>query len=460
MYLDRRRTRGGFTTKTAAYSNFTHGGSPTYYSVNYKEGVWEFFEDVDKPYGSGVWPMSPMFRGRVALAVTPAMFPCRICKNTWMSHAGPYIFTGEGILTDQWTDTTVANDRHPDVVVLPADVRSELAGRAEASLPHLYKGLPNLVRLLAELKDVGATIKSVAQTLDLLASSVRLPRAALSATLQQLQNEYPNWRNMARAFRVKDLGTSTVKVIAGDALAYKFAIAPYVKDVRKLYSKSASVLTHIEQLRKGLGKVHTLKVRASRSTSERTVVDGAGRCASGCPGCPMNCYVSSVEPPTHQIKEERSAQHAVLTLKYTYDIPVWAKGIISESEALLRYATAGLNSKTVWELLPFSFVLEWFLNTKPLLSGNVLGLNEDLAKDCVVNIVDAALTYQIEDGITCETGRFARGLTMTETGTRKYVYRWVGDQALNHLAWVLKLPGFAQWALGAAMAAGSSHVYS
>lgn len=460
MNLDRRRTRGEFSTKTCTQRAVYTNGSQTYTNSNYREGYYEFIEDVYAPFGKGVWPMKPLFKGRVALSVTPAPLPCSSCYRTDATCYGEWI--PSEVMTDlsAWEAPMSGDEYHPDTIQLPADVRSELAGRAEASLPHLYRRLPNLARSLAELKDMHATVRSVADTLRFLTGLRKPPSAALAATLGQCKRENVNFWRAARSFRVKEGTKGMVKVMAGDVLAWQFAIAPYVDDMRKLIKQSARVVDTFRQLQRGLGKVHTLKVWAERSSSSENEYGEVTRCARRCPGCPMSTLVDPVVPSYYQREITRLAQHGLLTLKYTYQMPPWAREIEKQAEALKKYMTAGINTKTVIELLPFEFVLEWFFNVDAALSGDPLGFNKDLTRDCTVDIVDACLTYVVEEGMTTSWGRFARGSVATAVGTRKLVYRWVGDQALDHLVWVFKLPNYVQFALGATMAVGSSHVYS
>lgn len=449
--VDRSRSRGAFVTHQAVYGvkNFASGVT-TFYNYPYTSGSVEHIEDKYQPYGIGVWPMKSLFRRRVALSVTPASMPCRRCSNTGGTCSGETIWNGRGGLVDDasWTDVSLGDAYHPDTIQLPADMRSELAGRMEASLPTIYRGLPNLIRSLAELKDMAATVRSIGQTLDLFRPD-RAPSEALKATLRGCEADNINFWRAARSFR-QNIKTGIVQTMAGDVLAWTFAIAPYVNDLKQLIKNAADVKTRIEALRKGLGKVHTQKVFANRSSSENTEAGISWRCSASCDGCPNAASVPMSEIALSNRRETRTSHQAVLTFKYRYELPLWAQKALTEGEALCKYMLDGFNTTTVVELLPFEFVLEWFLNTRPLLTGNLFGLNDN-KNDCQVEIVDTSLTYVIEEGVTSQTGIFELGTVQTEIGTRKYVYRWVGDHAVNRLAWVFKLPSWMQFALGAAM---------
>lgn len=459
MNVNRHRTRGGFTTKTAIRTVRRRSDDRlTLYNTSCAVGAIDEIYDVKAEYGSGVWPMRPLFRRRVSYDVMPSVMPCTNGCHGELYECTGEIYYPEPTQEAEWTDIVPGSPYHPDTVTLPADMRSELIGRAESEFPHLYRGLPVLIRSLVELRDMAKTVRSAAETLRLLIHATPMPSAALSATLRQCERENINFWRAAKAFRQR-LQNGTVQVAAGDWLAWQFAIAPYIDDIRKLVKQSDKIRSTFGQLRKGLGKVHTLRVFAERSNKDDSAFGEKFTCRNGCEGCPIPANLSSYSDPFVSHKESRTAQRAVLTLKYTYTMPAWAEEMMSLGEALVSYVKAGFSKKTVFELIPFSFVLEWFLNADPLVTGDIFGRKTNPDTDCVVTIVESCLTYILEEGMTC-VNTDDRGISTTEVGTGKYVYRWVGEEALNRLNWIVKLPSFMQIALGAALGASNSRPWS
>lgn len=452
---NRSRSRGEISNSFAVRSvhNKSDGAFVSQASTSAPNGVIESIQDIYTPFGDGVWPMKPMFSRRIAISSTQKQYPCPHCGNASSICYG----TAYQVLLDEdlWGNNSIPDARHPDVVSLPADVRSELGGRLQSKLPSLYRRLPNVARALGELKDMAATVKQVADTLRVLGGDSGIPNAALAATMASLSN--PDFRgNKARVLKNKP-HPGIPQTAAGDWLAYAFAIEPYVDDMKKLYKRSAGVLAGFEELRRGVGKVHTLKVHAKRSSSSIATTPETVRC-SPCAGCPYSTS-SDVSPNRWTDQVDRYSTFSGITLKYRYTMPRWTETVLTQGEALISYLKAGLNSRTVFELLPFSFVLEWFLNTDAMFSSRPLGFNSNANRDCITEIVEVCLTHVIEEGIS-KTVRSVLTNEVSQVATNKYVYRWTGDQAINHLQWVFTIPHFMQFALGAAIVASGTRIRS
>lgn len=170
--------------------------------------------------------------------------------------------------------------------------------------------------------------------------------------------------------------------------------------------------------------------------------------STSCAGCPIALGQSEPTIPKFT-RESRVAQRSVFVLKYRYDIPEWAKAELTQYQALVAYLKSGISKQMVFDLIPFSFVLQWFLNADALVSGNMFGYSSD-QMHATVSIVDACLFYQIEEGTTVK-GQSVRHGSSYEHAVRKYAYRWVGPTAVNHLNWIIKLPSFMQFALMGAL---------
>jgi hypothetical protein len=141
-------------------------------------------------------------------------------------------------------------------------------------------------------------------------------------------------------------------------------------------------------------------------------------------------------------------------------MPHWAESIVTDAKALLTYLGAGLSTKTVWDLLPFSFVMEWFLNCDALFSKSRLGFNTNATKDCITHIEEICLTHIIEEGCVSTHETCFSLPHSSQIVTKKYVYRWTGENAIDRLQWVVKIPTFMQLALGAAIGTAGVRFHS
>jgi hypothetical protein len=107
------------------------------------------------------------------------------------------------------------------------------------------------------------------------------------------------------------------------------------------------------------------------------------------------------------------------------------------------------NVGTVWEKVPFSFVLDWVFNTKQLFKR--LSLFE-LGYDLETEIIDFCLVHRSVKRSTWDYSDLQMGYTNTAAVDETDVCaRYCGSEAWSKLSWWIRLPSFMQLALGASL---------
>lgn len=164
------------------------------------------------------------------------------------------------------------------------------------------------------------------------------------------------------------LGKKSVKQITGAHLAYSFGLAPLISDFRSLFAIRSKVASRMKQLTQRNGKAIRISKSSRLFESSSTYAAKYGWSndtqftETGEWQCTTQCYVS-----------------AAVTGFFSGN---------SEAQARLWASALGLSTplQTMWELIPFSFVVDWFIpigNTFMRLE-NKLGLNTTV-KGCLIS---------------------------------------------------------------------------
>jgi len=396
------RERGSLTDPKLRTGHITgtykHCNGATY-PVDYYIGTqYAYIADLYTPYGIGVWGYKPCFSVKVYHSVRGAMTSGRKCA------AGQYNGGPQRLELPGWSwDGT----RHPDAITLPVEQRIRLSNKVEAKLPSIGSGMPDLYVFLREFMDIKDTFKFLKE---------------------------------------KALATKA----AGAHLSYSFGIRPLLGDIHKILLNARNWRDRISRIKDGIGKVHDINTSVEwQELSDNSLTTSPcasrfiGNCSIGLNAhCPYqwNCVFANEEKTEHRLSQ---------TLKYRYSWPAEADVIDNDVMGFLVANNLLPQRQSAWELLPFSFVLDWIANTDKVLGP----LTEGMGFDCMTSIVDTCLTYKVRRTVRQASRLEANCFNnIPEAKTvEDYFYRWVGEDALDLLDWEFKLPNFAQFLLGGAL---------
>lgn len=172
----------------------------------------------------------------------------------------------------------------------------------------------------------------------------------------------------------------TVGNVAGSFLYYSFAIAPLVSDMKKL---AKSVLTIKNDLKKAKimeGKVEKLHFKMKGSRVDPTYnlwqVNNSGR-------------------GVRFLRSESGSAIKTMVITGTRRPPFSSKGFSALNELMTRFASSGPAS-FVWERIPFSFVIDWFVDLRSITNS----LDNALTGGTRV-VLDASLSELKEATVSC-----------------------------------------------------------
>lgn len=239
---------------------------------------------------------------------------------------------------DFWLEQQLAP---PVIAQLFPSLESQMEAYARGKIewgsiePHL-----DLPRSIAELKDFSGVFKSLLGNLKNIAASTK--SLDVSTVLEAIRVEIKRKASSVEARLPKNAGELLDTGISAD-LTWKFAIKPLISDVNRVMELSKKA----EQLMQKLATSETFPVRGrfSQSTNQsKTVIPSSG------------------------------AQKASMNLRGTHTCVAWAMIETSAHmdtsfyEALRAVAGIRFQWRTVWELVPLSFVVDWFVKVGNLVS--------------------------------------------------------------------------------------------
>jgi hypothetical protein len=175
-----------------------------------------------------------------------------------------------------------------------------------------------------------------------------------------------------------DRGKGVFRNLSNGTLNYNFGLKPFISDVRSLAEGLRTLQSRLRSLKSQAG---TLCRRHYRET----------------------CDVSTEIPEvggTHIWRNRASISAQVVrnaTMSYTYQFPN-LDALDSAIYGFLDSIGMQLSAATVWEAIPYSFVVDWFFNV-----GDFLKQFEKSWIDIEINIVDYCLSTRIEGRCVTET---------------------------------------------------------
>lgn len=176
---------------------------------------------------------------------------------------------------------------------------------------------------------------------------------------------------------ITELFDSPIGKLSSAQLSMSFGWIPFVSDMRKIIQR---VMNLREDLIKYFAGSNTLKtyhytIRLTSQDLEELGVqldDGSvishnsiGIAEQDAPLCELADYISRINYDVYRVQSMSDVMYTA-TMDYTYTIPNMGSATIALA-ALDRFGV-NLSLTDVWELIPFSFVVDWFFNVQSILS--------------------------------------------------------------------------------------------
>lgn len=392
------RERGSLVTpESQTSSTIEWGYGSSSYETQILDRWYRFTQDVKAKYGEGKWPYRPLHSEKLHTQDASYNYVGSSCPEA--GSGDPSVYWGSAPVRAPAEYQGISTELGEEPSIL-----GRLGGRVESRLPSLRPDL-DLAVFLVEIRDIK-------DTLNLL------------------------------AIKGKDILDS----LANLDLWYNFAVAPMKGEIKGIAKMLIEFDHKYNDLLLGVGKIHDLKTTLrSNGDVAWTLVEPAAYTPCGRTDiCPNGLVPGFYERSSKEV-------YYSATVKYRYSLPPRTIG-----DGLARLAAqAGVlpTWETGWELVPFSFVVDWVFNTKRL--AEALGFDE-LGYDFKTEIIDCCVTRRIEQRTErcwvrpcIGPGGLGRGIAVRESTV---LDRWVGGEAYSMLSgpW-LKLPGFMQLHLGASL---------
>lgn len=220
---------------------------------------------------------------------------------------------------------------------------------------------------MAELNELAWTI--------LAKTNPSRPHVGVPAALGELR-DLPNL--------VRGWGRGYLRTAAQANLSWKFGIAPMLGDIRKLFEFTSAVNKRLEQLRK-LRDGKVLRTRCHLGTNEIVEDHGVQLLHS------EGCQISAHSVTTHSYEMWGTAEWKLLP---TSDLPHMDD---AEMKFLAQRLVTGITShgmlETAWELLPWSWLVDWFSNVGTMLTATNNTVGCTWGRICVMRHSRSVRTY-------------------------------------------------------------------
>lgn len=247
-------------------------------------------------------------------------------------------------------------------------------------------------------------------------------------------------------------GTVNVIVdkVAAGLLSYSFAWRPFISDTVGIIDRLFKLQRRYDQIKDGVGKVH----RTSRTTTVRIApteeVLSQWNCTASNSG--NYCYAGGPLSIRRHTRKDLAILDPKLsaTVAYRYELPSAVTSVMGDLGTLLSLMGVNPSLETVWDVIPFSFVVDWFIPVGDWL-GRVATVSPSSLKIEIVDIcasIKSGRTSALTHCCPCSFGEnFNREYCVA---TRSDYDRVVGKELLNALP-SFRIPSKFQLLLGAAL---------
>lgn len=242
-----------------------------------------------------------------------------------------------------------------------------------------------------------------------------------------------------------------IEQAAATDLTYHFALAPFASEALAIVQNAKNIRNRLKALRAGAGKVHDAKCGLTVTLDKTRSISSSGYSwrPTGCTGiCPNGIAAGAMV-----IETSKSAKLSC-AVKYRYEMPRQLSTWEGHLHDILLASGVIPTVESMWELVPFSFVLDWVFNTSRLFK--TLHLDALDSDDIKTEIIDLCISEKLETKTVATPNRMCTGFNgLSGDGAvfSKMSYkRMSGERALGSLSgpW-LKWPSFTAVHLGASL---------
>jgi hypothetical protein len=400
------RVRGNRDPKVTMSTYGWSDNNGTYGPFDFmSESSVDYIADIDKPYGSGVWPYSPMQRGVIKMQRYPRSLRSSRVASCCHGGTGPgYWWNGTYIspLIDvpeiDWDTGSVDEDSL--FFEIPPHWWQRLSGRFEGRLPSLKGDSPGYFVSVVEFADILRTFNFL----------------------------------KAKSFLSK---------VSEGFLSHSFGVKPVIRDMQGLVPAIADHKEHVVDLAEQANIVRSLKASFYEPIDDTYTVERG--CPYGCSGDPPGCGF-----PAYLAVRKTTRAYVNVCAKYRYHLPEYMYECVADLISTLGHYGMIPTAENLWDLIPFSFVLEWVVNVEKIFNRYKNFVNPH---DPQIEIIDLCVSEGFETKYlyTSSLHMFDPIYAIDAEVNIKHFCRTVGSHALyTRIPWV-KWPSFMQVALGAAL---------
>lgn len=395
------RLRGSFTTPFLTVRrpwSYEVDGSPVENGVTIDD-TYSFMIDRYQKYGDGIWPYKPCLKYKSQVTGMERRFgiTTAYCKHhpEWSVNRGMY--TGNRIYPLVRQHSMNYEDLTKEVC--PDTLIQRVWGRIEGGLPSLKNEAPDLIVFISEFLDI------------------------------------------FNAF--KFLKERTVALMAAGAhLSWEFGIKSMLRDIAYITASFITYQHRINGLLQGVGKLHDMK----RGCDGEIVTEHRSD------KCPFGYLDTGQAPGCGDYSCDRRVLRCGIAVKYVYKWPEFLFAHEQKVYEFLRGVGLLPDWSTVWEKIPFSFVLDWVFNTDRLFESLHLDkIGDDIKVDIIEICLSEKLTLTHEEKWSVPCIDYCIPAREETTVFR----RTVGTDALNIIQgndWWLRLPSVYAAFLGVSLA--------
>lgn len=203
----------------------------------------------------------------------------------------------------------------------------------DAMMP-TFNGQNSLVNFILELKD----FKRLASTIgDSASTALDVIKAAIG---------FRDWHKPARK-------------ISSAYLSYQFAWAPFFRDISNLVTALRAFSTRFELLKRMANtdlQAHFRTMVVGTSATRQVTYN------SGELGAPGNDSTTNLRGITQVVLGETKGVSYSATLRYRYPMPVELLTAGGQAKAFLDTLGVSVDPSILWNAIPFTFVVDWFIN--------------------------------------------------------------------------------------------------
>jgi len=185
---------------------------------------------------------------------------------------------------------------------------------------------------------------------------------------------------------LRGFSTGALSTVTGLHLGWSFGVAPIISDMRKLSRATASFKRRLAQAAASAGTEVSVHAKTSGRVVEYLIPDtGTGLLPVGYGTGPDVGKYWTTSPKSEGVCVQVATVTGVRSIRYSMDV-------FKRLDFLISRFGAGGPASLAWELVPFSFVLDWFVDLHEVLNAvdNALtGSTRHISGACVSRKWDA-----------------------------------------------------------------------